>query len=71
MKGYIMESFNDMRSRLVSTLSDYLDDCMASRFVDESTVEDLIDEFIEEVGVWEKEHGVLKGISNPELLENT
>lgn len=70
MKGTNMETYNEMRARLVNTLSDWIDDCLTARFVDDSVVEDLVDEFIEEVGIWEKEHGVLKGISNPELFED-
>ena len=64
-----MNTYDELRGALISALICKADEWAQTGWVDESEVEDAVDDLIEEIGMWEKEHGVLKGIANPELFE--
>lgn len=64
-----MNTFNDLRQALICALTNKVDEWAQVGWVDQSEVEDTVDDLIEEIGLWEKEHGILKGISNPEMFE--
>lgn len=64
-----MNTFTDLRQALVSALTNKADQWAEEGWVEISDVEDAVDDLLEEIGEWEKEHGILKGIANPEMFE--
>lgn len=64
-----MNTYIELRHALIEALTNRADSWAEIGWVEESEIEDAIDDLIEEIGAWEKEHGILKGISNPEMFE--
>lgn len=63
-----METYGELKNRLIAEVSVRIENMIEVRYTDEEEIEEMVEDLIGEIADWELEHGVQKGIANPELL---